>query len=45
MNLDEPVALLRKLEEHSPMEFKIRRTADEGLILDADDDSGSERAA
>jgi hypothetical protein len=45
MNLDEPVALLRKLEEHSTMEFKVSRTADDELILDADDDSGSERAA
>jgi uncharacterized coiled-coil protein SlyX len=45
MNLDEPVALLRALEEHAPMEFKISRTADDGLVLDADDDSGSERAA
>jgi hypothetical protein len=45
MNLDEPVALLRELEEHSPMEFKVSRTADDGLILDADEDSGSERAA
>jgi vacuolar-type H+-ATPase subunit I/STV1 len=44
MHLDEPIALLRELEEHAPMEFKVRRNEDEGLILDVDDD-GSERAA
>jgi hypothetical protein len=45
MQLDEPVALLRELEEHAPLEFKVRRNGDEGLILDVDEDSGSERAA
>ena len=44
MHLDEPIELLRELEEHAPMEFKVRRAEDEGLILDVDDD-GSERAA
>lgn len=45
MQLDEPVALLRELEEHAPLEFKVRRNGDDGLILDVDDDPGSERAA
>ena len=45
MHLDEPVALLRELEEHAPLEFKVRRNEDDGLILDVDDDPGSERAA
>ena len=44
MHLDEPIELLRELEEHAPMEFKVRRNEDQGLILDVDDD-GSERAA
>ena len=38
MHLDEPVDLLRELEEHSPLEFKVRRTADDNLVLDVDDD-------
>jgi DNA repair exonuclease SbcCD ATPase subunit len=45
MQLDEPVALLRELEEGSPLEFKIRRNEGDGLILDVDDESGSGRAA
>ena len=39
MNLDEPVELLRELEERSPLEFHVRRTADDNLILDVDDDA------
>jgi hypothetical protein len=38
MRLDEPVELLRELEERSPLEFRVRRTADDNLILDVDDD-------
>jgi hypothetical protein len=38
MRLDEPVALLRELEERSPMEFKVRRTDQDRLILDLDDE-------
>ena len=44
MRLDEPVELLRELEEHSPLDFKIRRTADDNLILDVDEDSGPRAA-
>jgi hypothetical protein len=40
MHLDEPVALLRELEEHAPLEFQVRRGEDEGLILDVDEDQG-----
>ncbi len=40
MRLDEPVELLRELEERSPLEFHVRRTADDDLILDIDDDQG-----
>jgi chromosome segregation ATPase len=45
MQLDEPVELLRELEERAPMEFRVRRTADDNLILDVDDDPGPEQRA
>jgi chromosome segregation ATPase len=45
MQLDEPVDLLRELEERSPLEFKVRRAADDNLILDVDDDDPEHRAA
>ncbi len=45
MQFDEPVALLRELEENAPFEFNIRRTADERLILDVDEDSDAEQNA
>ncbi|MFI5028514.1 MAG: hypothetical protein ACHQCF_05980 [Solirubrobacterales bacterium] len=40
MHLDEPVALLRELEEHAPLEFRVRRNDEDSLILDVDDDPG-----
>jgi hypothetical protein len=45
MRLDEPVELLRELEQRSPLEFRVRRTADDNLILDVDDDQGPEQRA
>jgi hypothetical protein len=45
MQLDEPVDLLRELEEHSALEFRVRRVADDNLVLDVDDDDGSEHRA
>ena len=45
MQFDEPVALLRELEESAPFEFNIRRTADERLILDVDEDQDPEQRA
>ena len=45
MRLDEPVDLLRELEESAAMDFKVRRTADDGLILDVDEDAGPDQAA
>jgi hypothetical protein len=45
MRLDEPVDLLRELEENAPFDFNIRRTADERLVLDVDDDQDSEQRA
>jgi len=45
MRLDEPVELLRELEEKAPFDFNIRRTADERLILDVDEDQDPEQRA
>ncbi len=45
MNLDEPVALLRELEERAPLEFRVRRSAGDNLILDVDEDEGTGRQA
>jgi hypothetical protein len=45
MRLDEPVELLRELEENAPFEFNIRRTADDGLVLDVDEDQDPEQRA
>ena len=45
MRLNEPVELLRELEERSPLEFRVRRSADDNLILDIDEDQGPEQHA
>jgi hypothetical protein len=45
MRLDEPVDLLRELEENAPFEFNIRRTSGDNLILDVDEDQGPEQRA
>jgi hypothetical protein len=45
MNLDEPVELLRELEERAPLEFRVRRSAGDNLILDVDEDEGTQQAA
>ncbi|HET9199122.1 MAG TPA: hypothetical protein VFN92_12825 [Solirubrobacterales bacterium] len=45
MNLDQPVDLLRELEELSNVDFKVRRTAADNLILDVDEDQGPEQRA
>ncbi len=45
MRLDEPVELLRELEENAPFEFNIRRTGGEGLVLDVDEDQDPEQRA
>ncbi len=45
MHLDEPVELLRELEERSPLDFQVRRTAEDNLILDVDDDLGHDQRA
>jgi uncharacterized coiled-coil protein SlyX len=45
MNLDQPVDLLRELEDLSNVEFKVRHTASDNLILDVDEDQGPEQRA
>ena len=45
MNLDQPVDLLRELEERATIEFKVRHTAPDNLVLDIDEDEGSEQRA
>ena len=45
MRLEEPVDLLRELEENAPFDFDVRRTADDNLVLDVDDDQDSEQRA
>lgn len=45
MNLDQPVDLLRELEELSNLDFKVRHTAPDNLILDVDEDQGPEQRA
>ena len=45
MRLDQPVELLRELEELSTLDFKVRHTAPDNLILDVDEDPGEQRAA
>jgi hypothetical protein len=45
MRLEEPVDLLRELEARSPLDFHVRHTAADNLILDIDEDPGSGRQA
>jgi hypothetical protein len=45
MRLDQPVDLLRELEALSMIDFKVRHTAPDNLILDVDDDGPERHAA
>lgn len=45
MQFDEPVALLRELEENAPFDFEIRRTADDAVVLEVDEDDNPEQRA
>lgn len=45
LQLDEPVDLLRELEENAPFDFQIRRNGNGSLILDLDEDAGPEQRA
>ncbi|HEY5976386.1 MAG TPA: hypothetical protein VIT85_00900 [Solirubrobacterales bacterium] len=40
MNLEQPIELLRELEELSSLEFNVRRNGDDNLILDVDEEQG-----
>jgi len=45
MRLSEPIDLLHELEQRSPLDFRVRRTADDNVVLDIDDDAGPEQRA
>jgi small-conductance mechanosensitive channel len=45
MRLDEPTELLRELEELSALDFRVRHTGPDNLILDLDEDQGPEQRA
>ncbi len=45
MNLENPIDLLRELEEKAPFDFVVRDTRRGRLILDIDEDGRQERAA
>jgi hypothetical protein len=45
VRLDQPVELLRELDELSSLDFKVRHTAPDNLILDVDEDPGPEQRA
>jgi hypothetical protein len=45
MHLEEPVDLLRELEERSALDFKVRHTAPDNLVLDLDDEADPEQYA
>jgi hypothetical protein len=45
MRLDQPVDLLRELEGLSELDFKVRQTARDNLVLDVDDDGVDNHAA
>jgi len=45
MNLDQPTDLVRELEDLSNLDFKVRHTAADNLILDVDEEQGPEQRA
>jgi hypothetical protein len=45
VRLDEPTDLLSELEQLSSLDFKVRHTAPDNLILDVDEESGPEQQA
>jgi hypothetical protein len=45
MHLEEPVDLLHELEEHAALDFKVRHTAPDNLVLDLDDEDPEQFAA
>ena len=45
LRLDQPVELLRELDERSPLEFKVRHTAADSVVLDVDGEQGPQQRA
>ncbi len=45
VHLDQPTELLRELEELSELDFRVRHTAPDNLVLDIDDEQDSEQRA
>jgi hypothetical protein len=45
MNLENPIDLLRALEENAPFDFAVRDTRHNGLILDVDENSAEQNRA
>ena len=45
MNLENPIDLLRELEEKAPFDFVVRDTRRDQLVLDIDEDGQQDRAA
>ena len=45
MRFDEPVELLRELEARSSLDFRVRRTSSEDLVLDIGEDEGPRQEA
>jgi len=45
MRLDQPTELLRELEELSELDFTVRHTGPDNLVLDVDEDPGPEQHA
>lgn len=45
MRLEQPTELVRELEELSELDFRVRQTGPDNLILDVDEDQGQQRAA
>jgi hypothetical protein len=45
MRLSEPTELLYELEQRSPLDFRVRRTAGDNVVLDIDDEAGPEQRA
>ena len=45
MRLDNPIDLLRALEENAPFDFVVRDTRSSGVVLDVDEDSSEQHRA
>jgi hypothetical protein len=45
MNLENPIDLLRELEEKAPFDFVVRDTRRNGVVLDVNEDSAEQDRA